>query len=379
VFGPNNFPYAYNGAAGGDFAAAIAAGNPVIAKSNSSHPGTTKRLAELAFQAVQAAELPLATVQLIYRTSHEHGERLVSDPRNGAVGYTGARAAGLKLKAAADLAGKPIYLELSSVNPVVLLPGALAEKCDDLVNQFTASCLMGAGQFCTNPGLIVLIAGEATNRFIAQVAEKFRAAAPGTLLSRGVFASLGKSIDILMAAGAKRLTGDQPADESRYCRANTLLHVSGAKFLADPHLFQTEAFGNSSLLVEAADLNEAVSILESLEGNLTGSIYGSTDATDDAAYAATAAALRPRVGRLLNDKMPTGVAVSAAMNHGGPFPATGHPAFTAVGVPASLKRFVMLECFDNVREHRLPPLLRNRNPSGAWRYIDGRYTQDDIS
>src|SRR6185369_4183590 len=139
VFGPNNFPLAFNSASGGDFAAAIAAGNPVIAKANSSHPGTTKLLAEEAFAAAQATKMPAGTVQLIYRTSHEDGERLVSDPRVGATGYTGSRAAGLKLKAAADKAGKPIYLELSSVNPVVILPGALGERADKIAEEFTGS------------------------------------------------------------------------------------------------------------------------------------------------------------------------------------------------------------------------------------------------
>jgi NADP-dependent aldehyde dehydrogenase len=132
VFGPNNFPLAFNSASGGDFAAAIAAGCPVIAKANSSHPGTTRLLAEEAFAVVQATGLPPATVQLLYRTSHADGERLVADPRLGATGYTGSRSAGLALKGAADKAGKPIYLELSSVNPVVILPGALDERLDDI-------------------------------------------------------------------------------------------------------------------------------------------------------------------------------------------------------------------------------------------------------
>ena len=164
VFGPNNFPFAFNSVAGGDFAAAIAAGNPVIAKANSSHPGTTRLLAEEAHAAATEAGLPPGTVQLIYRTSHEDGERLVSDPRTGATGYTGSRSAGLKLKAAADAAGKPIYLELSTVNPVLMLPGALAERGATLVDEFVASCLMGTGQFCTNPSLVLLVAGEATER-----------------------------------------------------------------------------------------------------------------------------------------------------------------------------------------------------------------------
>ncbi|MCA9228297.1 MAG: aldehyde dehydrogenase family protein, partial [Planctomycetales bacterium] len=149
VFGPNNFPFAFNSMAGGDFAAALAAGNPVIAKANSSHPGTTRLFGEAAQAAAEATGMPAGTVQLIYRTSHADGERLVADPRVGATGYTGSRTAGLKLKAAADTAGKPIYLELSSVNPVVVLPGALNERGDAIADEFTGSCLMGTGQFCT--------------------------------------------------------------------------------------------------------------------------------------------------------------------------------------------------------------------------------------
>ena len=137
IFGPNNFPLAFGSASGGDFAAAIAAGNPVIAKANSSHPGTTRLFAEEAAAAAQSAEMPRATVQLVYRTSHADGERLVGDPRLGATGYTGSRSAGLKLKAAADMAGNPIYLELSAINPVFILPGALEERLEEIANEFT--------------------------------------------------------------------------------------------------------------------------------------------------------------------------------------------------------------------------------------------------
>lgn len=161
--------------------------------------------------------------------------------------------------------------------------------------------------------------------------------------------------------------------------ANTLLRVSGEKFLAGPDELQTEAFGNASLMVVIRDADEASAILEHLEGNLTGSIYSDTAGADDAVYARLAPMLRARVGRLLNDKMPTGVAVTAAMNHGGPYPATGHPGFTAVGIPASLRRFAMLQCFDNVRPNRLPAALRNQNPNGKmWRLIDGQWTQGSI-
>lgn len=379
VFGPNNFPFAFGSISGGDFAAAIAAGNPVIAKANSSHPGTTRVFAEEAEAARQAAGLPPGTVQLIYRTSHADGERAVADPRTGAPGYTGSRAAGLKLKAAADAAGKPIYLELSSVNPVVVLPGAVRERGAQLAEEFTASCLMGTGQFCTNPGLVLLVKSDATAAFVRQVAERFQAAPVGTLLSRAVETSLRTSLQTLRAAGARVIVGDTPGGGQGYCHANTLLSVSGGQFLGRAESLQTEAFGNCSLLVIADDIEQLCQALDRLEGNLTGCVYTDTAGSDDAAYDRIVPHLRQRVGRLLNDKMPTGVAVSPAMNHGGPYPATGHPGFTAVGIPASLRRFAALHSYDNVRQHRLPPCLQDQNPNGAmWRCIDGRWTQADV-
>jgi len=377
VFGPNNFPFAFNGASGGDFAAAIAAGNPVIAKANSSHPETTRRFAALAIEAIEQTGLPPATVQLIYRTKHKDGERMVSDPRCGATGYTGSRSAGLALKAAADAAGKPIYLELSSVNPVVLTPAALAERGDKLVDEFVGSVLMGAGQFCTNPGLVLVVKGADSDKFIAAVTEKFAAATPGTLLSPAVTQSLGRAIETLVGAGAKLLTGGGQPLPGRCARANTWMSASGSQFLADPEIFQTEAFGNASLVVVADDVDQLVAIIESLEGNLTGCIYSKTDG-NDSDYDPIAFAMAPKVGRLLNDKMPTGVAVSPAMNHGGPYPATGHPGFTAVGIPASMIRFAKLTSYDNVRDSRLPWLLQDKNPTGkTWRSIDGNWTTAD--
>lgn len=379
VFGPNNFPLAFGSASGGDFAAAIAAGNPVIAKANSSHPGTTRLFAECAQRAAEATGMPPGMVQLIYRTTHEDGERLVSDPRIGATGYTGSRHAGLKLKQAADLAGKPIYLELSSVNPVVILPGALAERGDEIADEFTGSCLMGTGQFCTNPGLVLLLAGESTDQFMKAVSAKFAAAPVGTLLSGGVEKSLASNLQVLIDAGAELLVGNTGSDEDRFCYANTLLKVTATQFVADSETMQTEAFGNSSLLLIANSVDELAQVVSILEGNLTGCIYSDSSGSDDPAYNQIAGEMRVKVGRLLNDKMPTGVAVSAAMNHGGPFPATGHPAFTAVGIPGALLRFGMLQCYDNVRPHRLPCVLKDESPNGTvWRNVDGSWTQSNI-
>ena len=377
VIGPNNFPFAYNGVAGGDFAAAIAAGNPVIAKAHPLHPTTTRLLAEAAHTAAVAAGLPAGTVQLLYHLSNADGLRLVADPRLKAVGFTGSRAAGLKLKAAADAAGTPFYAEMSSVNPVVILPGAIAEAAAAIADQLVASVTLGAGQFCTKPGLVLTVAGPATEAFADAVRAKLDAAPVGVLLSEGGQRGLLASLGTLQSAGAALLTGGVAGDGVRV--RNTLLRVSADRFLADPHTFGAEAFGNATLLVVATGVDQLRAVVRTFEGNLTGSIYSAAAGADDAAYAEVEAVLRPRVGRLLNDKMPTGVAVSPAMNHGGPYPATTAPQFTAVGFPAAMTRFAQLACYDHVRPGRLPACLQDRNPTGTmWRHVDGTPTTADV-
>ena len=375
VFGPNNFPFAFNSLAGGDFAAAIASGNPVIGKANSSHPATTKRFAELAMQAIDKTGMPKGLVQLLYRTSHVDGERMVGDPRLAAIGYTGSRNAGLQLKSVADKVGKPFYAELSSVNPIVYMPGAMKERVEKLIEEYVASGLMGAGQFCTNPGLLIMLKSQEADRFVSGVTDKYKSSPAGTLLSKSVESSLVKSISILCGAGAELLAGGNKVEGGRCAVANTALRVTGEKFLSDAHSFQTEAFGNAVLIVVCDSMTELKQVIEQLEGNLTGAIYSATDGSDDGIYQPIAEELSQKVGRLLNDKMPTGVAVSPAMNHGGPFPATGHPGFTAVGIPASMIRFAKLTCFDAVRPSRLPAVLQDSNPQKAWRSIDGVWTQ----
>ncbi|BBO33740.1 aldehyde dehydrogenase (NADP(+)) [Lacipirellula parvula] len=359
VFGPSNFPFAFGAVAGGDFAAAIAAGNPVIAKAHPLHPETARMLAVLAVEALRDAGLPSATVQLLYHLKPEDGERLVSDHRIAASAFTGSKPSGLRLKRAADDAGKLIFLELSSTNPVVILPGVLAERGPQLATEFCDSALMGGGQFCTNPGIVLLLASEPTEAFIRDVSQQYQARPAGRLMSAGVVAALNASVATLRTAGAALIAEGSAADTAAFTHANTLLRVSASDWLGQPQTFQTEAFGNASLFVVAASVAEASEVLRALEGNLTGCIYSAKDGSEDADYDALAHVLRPRVGRLLNDKMPTGVAVSPAMNHGGPYPATGNPHFTAVGIPASIRRFTALHCFDNVRQHRLPACLRD--------------------
>lgn len=378
VIGPNNFPFAFNSAAGGDFAAAVAAGNPVIAKGHPSHPRTTALLAEAAFDAVKATGLPPAFVQLIYRTSREDGLRLVSHRKIGATGFTGSRPGGMALKEAADRVGKPIYLEMSSNNPVFLLPGALEERSVALADEFTASCLMGAGQFCTNPGLVVLPAGRAGEEFVTAVAERFGEAPVGTLLGDNVQRSFLDAVGVLRKAGVEVVAGGAGGGGKGWSVRNTILRTNAKAFVRDPEALQTEVFGNGSLFVIADGVEEMLDVVDALEGNLTGTIYSDTKGSDDGFYDRLAPALRTKVGRLLDDKMPTGVAVSPAMNHGGPFPATGHPGFTAVGIPAAIHRFARLASYDNVRPHRLPPLLRDENPTDAWRLIDGQWTRERV-
>ena len=380
VFGPNNFPLAFGSASGGDFAAAVAAGNPVIAKANTSHPGATKLLAEEAFQAAIETGMPAATVQLIYRCNHQDGKQLVSHPLLGATGYTGSRSAGLALKSAADAVGKPIYLELSSINPVIVLPGAMREKANQVINEFMTSLLMGSGQFCTNPGLVLLLDSEDSQDFVAQVKRRMESAPVGTLLSEVVEESLFESIGQLKQAGAELVTGGEVGGGEGYSCKNTLLRIGGQEFLANSQALQEEAFGNCCLIVLAESISQLQKVVERIEGNLTGCIYSHSDGQDEALYWRIEPLLRQRVGRLLNDQMPTGVLVTPAMNHGGPYPATGHPGFTAVGIPASMRRFATLQCYDQVRHHRLPVELQDSNPTGrAWRLIDGQWTQRSVS
>jgi NADP-dependent aldehyde dehydrogenase len=248
---------------------------------------------------------------------------------------------------------------MSSVNPIVILDGGLRERGAAIADEFFGSCTMGAGQFCPNPGFVVVPDTEAGHQFITASTEKFQAGNPGVLLSKGGRDALVEAVSTLKKAGATLLCGGEIAEGPAYRFANTLLQVSGDDFLKNAEELQTEAFGPVSLLVVSKDTAQTVEIIRHLEGNLTGTVYSDTAGSDDADYDAVEPILRQRVGRLINDRMPTGVAVSPAMNHGGPYPATGHPAFTAVGLPTSIVRFTALLSYDNVREHRLPADLRS--------------------
>jgi NADP-dependent aldehyde dehydrogenase len=278
----------------------------------------------------------------------------------------------LRLKAAADAAGKPIYLEMSSLNPVVLLPGAIAERGEKLSGELADSCLAASGQMCTSPNLILAIAGDATSNLARALAETLQSRPSAPLFSEGGLKALDEGVKWIASAGAEIVTGGARVEGEGWRYKNTMLQITGKDFLAEPEKLQREAFGNATLFITLNDVPQLVQLLETLEGNLTGSIYSSSTGADDHLYDEVAQALRFRVGRLLNDKVPTGVALSPAMGHGGPFPSTSHPAFTAVGIPRSILRFGALHCYDNVREERLPDALRNQTTlPQIWRTVDG--------
>ena len=216
IFGPNNFPFAFNAISGGDFAAAVAAGNPVIAKAHPSHPGTTLLLAEAAFEALQAARMPPATVQMVYHLAPEDGLRLVAHPLVGATAFTGSRAAGLRLKEAADRAGRPIYLEMSSLNPVFILPGALAERSEAVAGELFGSCTLGVGQFCTKPGLAVLVDDANGAGFVEQIKDLFAAAPAGVLLSEQGPKTLAAALGVLQGARRQDRRGSEPMGAAGY-------------------------------------------------------------------------------------------------------------------------------------------------------------------
>lgn len=377
VFGPNNFPFAFNPIAGGDFAAAIAAGNPVIGKAHPGHPMTTRALAGHLAAALVAAGLPGAMVQLLYDVPPELGLRLVGDRRLGAIAFTGSRGGGLALKAAADAAAVPIYLEMSSVNPVFILPGALATRGAAIAAELTASSTLGAGQFCTNPGLVVIADGPAARGFVDEATRRFAAAPPALLLGRAVRDHLEASLAAMTDGGARVVAGGARSDDAGCWFEPTLLVASGAAFVGNAAL-RGEAFGPATLVVVAAGDDELRAIAAALDGNLTASLYAAADGQDEALYGAVARLLRGRVGRLMDDKMPTGVAVSAAMAHGGPFPATAHPGFSSVGMPGAIRRFTALHAYDHVGDAHLPEVLRDRNPGGVWRCVDGAWTTADV-
>lgn len=375
VFPPANFPFAYGAVTGGDFAAAIAAGNPVIAKAHPGHPSVSRIAAEEARAALEETGLPLATVQLLHGLEPADGERLVADPRVGATGFTGSQTAGETLFRAATAAGRVIWVEMGSVNPVVLLPGAVAERGETIADELTTSVTGSAGQFCTKPGVVFLVGDEAGRRFIQSLAGKFAAIGPQVLLGPAGCDRLVASIGGLEAAGARVLAGVAAA-AGPASHAPVLLEVSGQELLARPDAFIVEAFGNATVLVICASLDELERAVACVHGSLGASLYAAKNGGDDAAFAAVVRLLLERSGRVIENRMPTGLAVVPSMQHGGPWPSAGPPFFSAVGFPWTILRFARRVCFDGWTESRLPEIVRDAPPEGRpWRYVDHAWTR----
>jgi NADP-dependent aldehyde dehydrogenase len=379
VFPPANFPLAYGAVTGGDFAAAIAAGNPVIAKAHPGCPSVSLLAAREAHEAVREVGLPPATVQLLHGVSPADGERLVADPRVGATGFTGGQESGRRLFTAASGAGRVIWVEMGSVNPVVFLPGALAERGAEIAGELTASVTGSAGQFCTKPGLAFFVDDAAGEAFGAAAAAAFSEIGAQVLLGPTGRDRLRAAIGRLRAAGARLLVGDEagPATTAGPCtQTPTLLEVTAAEMIADPDGLIVEAFGNATVIVRCGALAELCDAVACVGGALGASVYLAHSGADDAAFAEIAPLLVARAGRVIENRMPTGLAVVPPMQHGGPWPSAGPPFFSAVGFPWTILRFARRVCFDGVSAPRLPDVLRDSPPTGRpWRFIDGGWTR----
>ena len=371
VLPPANFPLAFGAVTGGDFAAAIAAGNPVIAKAHSGHPRVSLLAAAEAVEALRETGLPPATIQLLHGMSREDGKRLVADDRVGASAFTGSQEAGRALFTAASVAGKVIWVEMGSLNPVVLLPAAVAERAEEIAGELATSVTGSAGQLCTKPGLVFFVDDPAAERLVAAASAKFMSVGPQSLLTASGRVQLDRAIAGLVQAGA-RLLAHGPAGASPCSRAPTLLEVTGSHFCAQPDALLVEAFGNATLLVRCSSLTELSRAVAHVGGTLAAGLYSARDGADAAAAADLRPLLVARTGRLVENRMPTGLAVTPPMQHGGPWPSAGPPFFSAVGMPWSLLRFARRICFDNCPQESLPQCLLDAPPPGEpWRFIDG--------
>lgn len=357
VIGPNNFPLAFNAISGGDFASAIAAGNPVIAKGHPAHPETTRLLAELARQAVEEVGLPKATVQCFFHAQPDDIAQLIAHPGLASVAFTGGKTAGLAIKEAADAAGKISYLEMSSLNPVVLMPDVIEQDFTAFVDQWAGSIQMGSGQFCTKPGLCFVVGEEVGEALSEEVARRFDHADNAVLLTEQLVQDLDRGIRIQQDSGAILVVGGVCPEEPGFRYPPSLLISNGSTFLEMPESMQRELFGPAAMIVVCSDEDELCSALRSLSGQLTACVWTTGAQEHEALYQRVVSILRPACGRLLENKMPTGVAVVESMVHGGPFPATSHPGFTAVGMPTSIRRFAAHRCYDGIPSTHLPAAL----------------------
>ena len=371
VFGASNFPLAFS-VAGGDTASALAAGCPVVVKAHPAHPGTSELVGLAIQQAVAKCGMPEGVFSLLFGTGNWLGSTLVADSRIKAVGFTGSRAGGLALLRIGQGRPEPIpvFSEMSSINPVLLLPAALAARGAALGAGFVGSLTMGAGQFCTNPGLILAQAGPALDSFVASVREALEVSKPTTMLTPGIFQAYEKGAERLASnTRVETLARGTIASGANEGQAG-LFATNAEDYLADPTLAE-EVFGASSLLVRCRSLDDMRNLLEHQEGQLT--ITLQMDDADISDAQALLPVLERKAGRVLVNGWPTGVEVSHAMVHGGPFPATSDTRATSVGTLA-IDRFLRPVCYQDFPQALLPEALRDGNPLDLPQMVDGIMT-----
>jgi len=370
VFGSSNFPLAFS-VAGGDTASALCTGNPVVVKAHRAHPGTSELVAEAIQRAVEACGLPAGTFSMLHGVGSEIGIALVKHPATRAVGFTGSQAAGRALcdAAAARPDPIPVFAEMSSLNPVFLLPNALADRAAAIAQGFVGSMTLGVGQFCTKPGLVFAAVGPKLDRFKAAVAEAIMAVAPASMLTAQIRDAFEQGRDGV--TGQPRTTvlarSATSADPARTEAAGLVVETDADTFLASERLAD-EVFGPFAVVVAVQSADQFLQIARRLEGQLTATLHGST--ADLAEAGPLVELLAARAGRLIVNGWPTGVEVCTAMQHGGPWPATSDARFTSVGT-AALERFIRPVCYQDVPQSLLPAALQDGNPLGILRLVEG--------
>ncbi|WEY41444.1 aldehyde dehydrogenase (NADP(+)) [Paraburkholderia sp. SUR17] len=373
VFGASNFPLAFS-VAGGDTASAFAAGCPVVVKAHPAHLGTSELVGRAIQKAVADCGLHEGTFSLVIGAGNEIGEALVAHPAIKSVGFTGSRRGGLAL---ADIASKrrepiPVFAEMSSINPVFVMPGALAARADSIATGFVESVTLGVGQFCTNPGLVIVLNGPHTQGFIDAAAQALAKKGAQTMLTAGIAAAYREGVaQRAETSGVKSVAQGTTSDAS--CSAlPALFTTTAAQFLATRAL-EDEIFGPTSLIVTCADVSEMTKVAEQIEGQLTATLMIEPD--DYELVRGLLPTLERKVGRILANGYPTGVEVCYAMVHGGPFPATSDPRATSVGATA-IDRFLRPVCYQDLPAELLPEAVQDGNPLKLWRLRDGQLGRD---
>ena len=365
VFGPSNFPLAFS-AAGGDVASALAAGCPVIVKAHNAHPGTAELAGSAVAQAVEACGLPGGVYSLLFGAGRVVGQTLAAHPDIKAIAFTGSQAGGTALMATAAARPEPIpvYAEMSSINPQVVLAGAMDGDLEGFANGYVGSLTLGAGQFCTNPGL--LLAPAPADALVAAIGAAVAQQSGQVMLTAGIRGAYDEGVSRLEAAGATRVCSGA-AGESANAPAPVLFRAAAAQVLESPDL-QEEVFGSAGLLAAYESVAELRAVLEALPGQLTASIHMAE--SDYEAAAELVPVLERKAGRLIANGWPTGVEVNHAMVHGGPFPATSDPRSTSVGTLA-IRRFQRPVCYQNFPPDLLPDAVRDGNPLSTPRRLNG--------